>query len=289
LELLTPASIQALLDRHGVRPSRALGQNFLADPNTARRIVRLAGVESGARVVEVGPGLGSLTLALADAGASEIVVLELDRHLVPALREVLDGRAVRIVEGDALTTDWHALLGAPQPGVPGVPGVPGWSMVSNLPYNVATPLVVRVLETAPMVDRLLVMVQREVGERLAAGPGSDAYGAVSVKVAYYARAELAGLVPPTVFLPKPAVDSALVRLVRRERPPVDVPDVERLFVLVRAGFATRRKMLRRALTTELGSRTVAVLQAAGVDPSVRAETLGLEEWARISRAEAEIT
>ena len=138
-----------------------------------------------------------------------------------------------------------------------------------------------------MVERLFVMVQREVGERMAAAPGTDAYGAVSVKIAYYAHAELAGLVPPTVFMPKPAVDSALVRLVRRERPPVAVPDVERLFVLVRAGFATRRKMLRRALTTELGSRTIAVLEAAGIDPSVRAETLGLDEWAAIARVEAE--
>lgn len=278
MDLLTPASIQALLDKHGVRPGRALGQNFLADPNTARRIVRLAGVESGTRVVEIGPGLGSLTLALADAGASEIVTLELDRHLVPVLREVLEGRAVRIEEGDALSIDWRALLGE----------TPGWSMVSNLPYNVATPLVVRVLENAPMVERLFVMVQREVGERMAAAPGTDAYGAVSVKIAYYARAELAGLVPPTVFMPKPAVDSSLVRIVRREQPPVDVPDVDRLFVLVRAGFATRRKMLRRALTTELGTRTIPVLEAAGIDPSVRAETLGLEEWASIARVEADV-
>ena len=278
MDLLTPASIQALLDKHGVRPGRALGQNFLADPNTARRIVRLAGVEAGARVVEVGPGLGSLTLAIADAGASEIVALELDRHLVPVLREVLDGRAVRIEEGDALSIDWRALLGEQS----------GWSMVSNLPYNVATPLVVGVLENAPMVERLFVMVQREVGERMAAAPGTDAYGAVSVKIAYYAKAELAGLVPPTVFMPKPAVDSALVRFVRRREPPVAVPDVDRLFVLVRAGFATRRKMLRRALTTELGSRTIAVLEAAGIDPSARAETLGLEEWASIARAETDV-
>ena len=139
-------------------------------------------------------------------------------------------------------------------------------MVSNLPYNIATPLVVRVLETAPMVDRLLVMVQREVGERLAATAGTEAYGAVSVKIAYYAHAEIAGMVPPTVFLPKPAVDSALVR----------------------AGFATRRKMLRRALMTELGSRTIAVLEHAGIDPSVRAETLDLDAWAAIARAEADL-
>ena len=278
MNLLTPASIQALLDRHGVRPGRALGQNFLADPNTARRIARLAGIDSTTRVVEVGPGLGSLTLALADAGAAEIVALELDRHLVPVLHEVLDGYAVRVVQGDALDVDWSELLGT----------TPGWSMVSNLPYNIATPLVVRVLETAPMVERLFVMVQREVGERMAAAPGTDPYGAVSVKVAYYATAELAGLVPPTVFMPKPAVDSVLVRLVRRPQPPVEVPDVDRLFVLVRAGFATRRKMLRRALTTVLGTRTIAVLEAAGIDPSVRAETLGLEEWAAIARVEGDV-
>src|SRR6201999_3882182 len=140
------------------------------------------------------------------------------------------------------TVEWPALLA----------GAPRWSMVSNLPYNVATPVVVRVLETAPMVEQLFVMVQREVGERMAATPGSAAYGAVSVKIAYYARAELAGLVPPTVFMPKPAVDSALVRLVRRTEPPVAVPDVDRLFAIVRAGFATRRKMLRRALLTVFG-------------------------------------
>jgi 16S rRNA (adenine1518-N6/adenine1519-N6)-dimethyltransferase len=278
VQLLTPASIQALLDRHGVRPGRALGQNFLADPNTARRIIRLAGIEPGARIVEVGPGVGSLTLALADAGVAELVALELDRHLIPVLHEVLEGRAVRVEQGDALTVDWPTLLGE----------TPGWSMVSNLPYNIATPLVVRVLETAPMVERLLVMVQREVGERLAAGPGAEAYGAVSVKVAYYAHAELAGIVPPTVFVPKPAVDSALVRLVRRAGPSVSVPDVDRLFVLVRAGFATRRKMLRRALNAELGTRTVAVLEAAGIDPSARAETLGLDEWAALARAETEV-
>jgi 16S rRNA (adenine1518-N6/adenine1519-N6)-dimethyltransferase len=277
VDLLTPASIQALLDRFGVRPGRALGQNFLADPNTARRIVRLAGIERGARVVEVGPGLGSLTLALTDVGAAEIVALELDRHLVPVLREVLAGAAVRVEQGDAMTTDWRALLGSE----------PGWSMVSNLPYNIATPLVVTVLEQAPMVERMFVMVQREVGERMAAAPGSDAYGAVSVKIAYYAHAELAGLVPPTVFMPKPSVDSALVRIVRRATPPVVIPDVDRLFVLVRCGFATRRKMLRRALIAELGARTTPVLEAAGIDPSARAETLGLDQWAAIARADAE--
>lgn len=276
-EPLTPRSIRALLDAHGLRPSRALGQNFLADPNTATRIVRLAGVGAGDRVVEVGPGAGSLTVALSEAGAA-VTAVELDRKLIPVLEEVLAGVGARIVAGDAQTIDWADLLG--------VEG--GWAMVSNLPYNVATSVVIRAIETAPMISRFLVMVQREVGERIAAGPGDHAYGAVSVKVAYYCTAKVVGIVPPTVFVPRPKVDSALVRLERRAAPPVDVEDPDRMFVLVRAGFATRRKMLRRALTTVLGDRAVEVLRSAGIDPEARAETLGLAEWAALTAAEREI-
>jgi 16S rRNA (adenine1518-N6/adenine1519-N6)-dimethyltransferase len=271
---LTPASIRSLLDAHGVAPSRALGQNFLADPNTAQRIVRLAGVAAGDHVVEVGPGLGSLTVALAAAGA-RVTAVELDRHIVGALAEVVDGLPVDVVVADGLTVDWSSLLA----------GAPRWSMVANLPYNVATSLVVRALECAPMVERFLVMVQREVGERLAAAPGSRTYGAVSVRVAYFAEAKVVGTVPPTVFVPRPKVDSALVQLVRRDAPPVDVPDVERMFTLVRAGFATRRKTLRRALSTAL-TDPVAVLERAGIDPTARAETLSLDQWAALARAEA---
>jgi 16S rRNA (adenine1518-N6/adenine1519-N6)-dimethyltransferase len=271
---LTPASIRSLLDAHGVQPSRALGQNFLADPNTAARIVRLAGVSPGDRVVEVGPGVGSLTVALCEAGAT-VTAIELDRHVVSALEEVVAGLPVRLVLGDALRVDWSDVLDGAEP----------WAMVANLPYNVATPLVVRALETAPAIDRFLVMVQREVGERLAAGPGTRTYGAVSVKVAYYAEASVVGFVPPTVFMPRPKVDSALVQLVRRREPPVDVPDVARLFDVVRAGFATRRKTLRRALATVFGDRATDVLHRAGVDPAARAETLSLEQWAAVARAE----
>jgi 16S rRNA (adenine1518-N6/adenine1519-N6)-dimethyltransferase len=273
--LLTPATIRALLDAHGVHPSRALGQNFLADPNTARRIVRLAGVAAGDRVVEIGPGVGSLTIALCEAGA-HVTAVEIDRHLVPVLEAVVRDLPVDVVLADALTVEWSRLLA----------GDAGWKLVSNLPYNVATPVVVRVLETAPMVDRLLVMVQREVGERMAARAGDPAYGAVSVKIAYYADARVAGLVPPTVFVPRPKVESALVQLARHASPPVDVPDTDRLFAIVRAGFATRRKTLRRALATELGGRAVPVLEAAGIDPGARAETLDLESWAALARADA---
>jgi 16S rRNA (adenine1518-N6/adenine1519-N6)-dimethyltransferase len=275
---LTPASIRSLLDAHGVRPSRALGQNFLADPNTAARIVRLAGVSSGDRVVEVGPGVGSLTVALCDAGAS-VIAIELDRHVVSALEEVVTDLPVRLITGDALQVHWSDLLD----------GTERWSMVANLPYNIATPLVIRALETAPMVEQYLVMVQREVGERLAAPPGSRTYGAVSVKTAYYADASVVGIVPASVFMPRPNVESALVRLVRRHEPPVDVPNVDRMFQIVRGGFATRRKTLRRALATVLGDRAIAVLERAGVDPGARAETLSLEQWAAVTRAEAAST
>lgn len=274
---LTPSSIRALLDAHGLHPSRALGQNFLTDPNTAARIVRLAGVATGDRVIEVGPGVGSLTVALCETGAS-VTALELDRRLIPVLAEVLAGTEVRVVVGDAMGADWMALLG-PEPG---------WVMVSNLPYNLATPMIVQALERAPMISRFLVMVQREVGERLAAPPSHPAYGAVSVKIAYYCSAEVVGLVAPTVFIPRPKVESALVRLERLASPPVDVGDPERMFAIVRAGFSTRRKMLRRSLAALLGERVEAVLDAAGVDPTARAETLGLPAWAAITAADREV-
>lgn len=275
MPLLTPADVRALLAEHGLRPSRALGQNFLADPNTARRIVRLAGVEAGDRVLEIGAGLGSLTLALLER-ETHVVALERDRKLRPALERVVAGQGdVRIVTGDALDVDFGELLGAG-----------AWRCVSNLPYNVATPVIVRLLEEAPPIESALVMVQREVADRLVATPGSTAYGAVSVRVAYYTHARIVGMVPRTVFVPAPKVDSALVELVRRDAPPVAVPSTQRLFELVRAGFAHRRKMLRRTLPAVLGDRALSVLHDAAIDPRARPQSLGLAEWAALARAEA---
>jgi 16S rRNA (adenine1518-N6/adenine1519-N6)-dimethyltransferase len=272
--LLTPASVRALLAEHGLRPSRRLGQHFLADPNTARRIVRLAGVDAGDRVLEIGPGLGSLTLALRERGC-DVLALEVDRRLADVLEEVVAGdEGVRVVTGDALTVDLGTLLVAGP-----------WRCVSNLPYNIATPVVIRLLEEAPSMRTALVMVQREVADRLVAAPGSSAYGAPSVRIAYYAHAKIVGMVPRAVFLPVPKVDSALVELVRRDVPAVDVPSRARFFELVRAGFAHRRKMLRRTLRPALGERTADVLTRAGVDPRARAEALGLTEWAALARAE----
>src|SRR4051794_28995433 len=285
MPLLTPSTVHGLLEANGLHPKRSLGQNFLSDPNTARRVVALAELPEAAPVLEIGPGLGSLTLALLDAG-HDVVALELDDRLAAVLRSVvadeaaLEGRSetrVRIEHGDAMTVDLAALL-APPPSPR--------ACVSNLPYNVAVPVVVRLLEEADSVERILVMVQREVGERLAAGPGDEQYGAVSVKVAFFAEAQVVGLVPPTVFMPKPKVDSALVRLRRRSAPPVSVPSADGLFTLVRAGFAQRRKMLRRSLTPVLGDATPDVLAAAGVAPTARAEALGLDDWAAVARSAA---
>jgi 16S rRNA (adenine1518-N6/adenine1519-N6)-dimethyltransferase len=277
VRLLSPTDVRGLLAAHDLRPSRALGQNFLADPNTARRIVRLAGVEPGDRVLEVGPGIGSLTVALAEAVSprGEVLALELDRHLLPVLGEVVDGLPqVRIAHGDALTVDYDALLGDARP----------WSMVSNLPYNVATPLMARLLDEVPRLETLSVMVQKEVAERLAAPPGTRACGGISVKVAYHATATIVGVVPPTVFVPRPKVDSAVVRFERRPAPPVDVPSADGLFALARAGFAQRRKTLRQALRPLLGGRVEDVLAAGGIAAMRRAETLTLEEWAALARA-----
>jgi 16S rRNA (adenine1518-N6/adenine1519-N6)-dimethyltransferase len=270
---LSRSRVRDLLEAHGLSPSRALGQNFVADPNTVRRIAALAEVGAGDRVVEVGAGLGSLTLALAETGA-EVVAIETDRHLVPVLREVVEPVGVRVVHGDARTLDWAATIGD-EDGDEG-----GWVLVANLPYNIATSLVLDLLERVPAIGRMLVMVQREVAERIAAGVGDPAYGIPSVKAAWWADAQVVGRVPATVFVPQPRVESALVRLVRRPSP---APGAERpaVFRLVDTGFGQRRKMLRRSLHGLVGPDDFAT---AGVRPEARAEELGLEEWVRLAAA-----
>lgn len=269
---LSRPEVRRLLEENGLRPSRARGQNFVADPNTVRRIARLAAVGPGDRVIEIGAGLGSLTLALAETGA-RVTAVEVDRGLVPVLRRLVEPVGVTVVEADAMRLDWDALLGGGR-----------WVLVANLPYNVATPLVADLLDRVPAISRMLVMVQREVAERLAAVAGDDAYGAVSVKVAYWARATLAGLVPASVFVPVPKVESALVRIERRDVPAVD-PDVdrERLFGLVSAGFGQRRKMLRRSLGALV---TPEAFAAAAVDPQARPEELDVLAWGRLAAAVA---
>ena len=264
------ARIRALLDDHGLAPSRALGQNFVVDPNTVRRIAGLAGADGGEHVLEIGAGLGSLTLALAERGWP-VTAVEVDRHLVPVLRAVVaDVGDVRVVHADALRVDLDDLLA----------GASRWRLAANLPYNVGTTILLRLLADAPTITGGVVLVQREVAERLVAGPDDDAYGIPSVKLAWWAEASLAGRVPATVFHPRPRVDSALVRFERRP-PPGDDSLRARVFELVDAGFGQRRKMLRRSLAGVPGA-DASLLEAAGIDPTRRAEQLGLDDWVRLA-------
>jgi 16S rRNA (adenine1518-N6/adenine1519-N6)-dimethyltransferase len=273
---LSPRQVRELLAEHDLAPSRALGQNFVADPNTVRRIAALAEVGPGDRVVEVGAGLGSLTLALAETGA-QVTAIETDRHLLPVLEQVVEPAGVRVVHGDARRLDWTALLTGEGDGEQ-------WHLVANLPYNIATSLVLDLLEGAPAIGRMLVMVQREVGERMAARVGDAAYGIPSVKVAWWADAQVVGRVPATVFVPQPRVESTLVRLVRHPVPPVAAgvaagTDRATVFRLVDAGFGQRRKMLRRSLAGLVDSAGFA---AAAVRPEARAEELSLADWSRLA-------
>lgn len=255
------------MERHGLDARRSLGQNFVVDPNTVRRIARLADLAPGDAVVEIGPGLGSLTLALVEVGA-DVTAVEMDRDLVPVLREVVEPHGVRVVEGDALEIDWSTLLAAR----------PRWTLVANLPYNVATPLVLDLLRDVPRIESMLVMVQREAGERLAASAGDKAVGIPSILVAYHGVAEVVARVPPTVFHPRPKVESVLVRIVRHAAAPVEQP-LAAIEPLLRAGYGQRRKMLRRSLGHLLEA---ADFEAADVDPQARPETLDLAAWARLA-------
>ncbi|MGA2295349.1 MAG: 16S rRNA (adenine(1518)-N(6)/adenine(1519)-N(6))-dimethyltransferase RsmA [Acidimicrobiales bacterium] len=267
----TRTELVALLDAHGLKPSRALGQNFVVDPNTVRRIARLADVGPGDLVLEIGAGLGSLTLALVETGA-EVQALEVDRFLVGPLRSVVEPHGVTVHHADALHANYHELLGGREAVV-----------VANLPYNVATPLVLQILETQPLIRRLLVMVQKEVGERFAAQAGDEAYGAASLRLQYFADARVVGKVGPSVFFPKPNVDSALVSIVRRDQVRIDPAMVSEsaLFEVIRTSFGQRRKMLRRSLAAWASE---GVFERAGVEPTRRPEELTLEEFARLASA-----
>ncbi|HEX8099171.1 MAG TPA: 16S rRNA (adenine(1518)-N(6)/adenine(1519)-N(6))-dimethyltransferase RsmA [Actinomycetota bacterium] len=276
---LTPAVVRELAARHGVRPRKRLGQHFVIEPTLAARIVELADITSQDHVAEVGAGLGSLTLALAQTGA-DVVAVEVDQKLMPALHEVVGAfPRVRLVSEDAVRIDWSAVLDSAGP----------WKMVANLPYNVAVPVIMRVLEHEQRVERLLVMVQKEVGERLVAAPGDEQYGAVSLRVAYRAEGRVVRRVPRTVFWPQPNVDSVLVSLVRRP-PPVDV-DEEALWRVVNEAFGQRRKTMVNALIRLGAGRDDAesLVRQCGPDLRVRPEQLGLPEFACLAEGLGSLT
>lgn len=288
--LLGPAQVRELAERLGVSPTKKLGQNFVIDPNTVRKIVRLADVRRGECVVEVGPGLGSLTLGLTEAGA-EVTAVEIDHRLAaelpatvaalqPAVFADADRPRLRVVRSDALEVTAADFAG-------GAPTL----LVANLPYNVSVPILMHLLELLRELRGGLVMVQAEVGHRIAAQPGSKEYGSPSAKAAWYGRWSIAGAVSRRIFWPVPGVDSVLVRYERRESPLGTEAERRLTFDIVGAAFAQRRKMLRQALQPVLGAfdRTVGIIADAGVNPEARAEQLAIDEFLAIARAAARLT
>ncbi len=275
--LLGAAEIRSLAAELGVTPTKRLGQNFVVDPGTVRRIVQLARVTAGESVVEVGPGLGSLTLAILQAGAS-VTAVEIDHRL--AARLPVTAAAHGAAAGALTVVDADALRVTELPGDPSV-------LVANLPYNVSVPVLLHLLETFPRLGRGVVMVQAEVGERLAAPPGSKVYGAPSAKAAWYGAWTLAGTVSRTVFWPVPNVDSVLVSF-HRDAIPRGTRELRlRTFRIVDAAFQQRRKMLRQALSSVLGGSASAaslVLERAGVAATARGEELSIDDFVRIAEA-----
>jgi 16S rRNA (adenine1518-N6/adenine1519-N6)-dimethyltransferase len=269
--LLGPAEVRELAARLGVAPTKKLGQNFVHDPNTVRRIVATAAVAPGDVVLEVGPGLGSLTLGLV-AAAAHVHAVEIDARLAAALPSTVESDRLTVHAADALRVTAADFTPAPT------------LLVANLPYNVAVPVVLHLLAVLPTLRGGLVMVQKEVADRLVAAPGSKVYGVPSVKLAWYARARAAGRVPATVFWPVPNVESGLVAFDRRP-PPADVPR-EAVFAVVDAAFAQRRKTLRAALAGWAGGpdRAAEVVRAAGIDPGARGESLSVQQFAAIAAA-----
>jgi len=278
--LLGPADVRELAARLDLRPTKQRGQNFVIDANTVRRIVREADVVEGEVVLEVGPGLGSLTLALLDAGAT-VTAIEVDPVLAGELpstvREFAPGQADRltVVEGDALR-------------ITAVPGAEPTALVANLPYNVSVPVLLHLMGLLPSLRHGLVMVQAEVADRLAAPPGSRTYGVPSAKAAWFADVRRAGAVGRNVFWPAPNVDSGLVAWTRRE-PRTDRVSRQQVFAVIDAAFAQRRKVLRGVLRTVAGSTEAAeaALRTAGVEPTARGESLGIDEFVAIAVAIAE--
>lgn len=282
--MLGPAEIRRLAARLGVNPTKRLGQNFVIDAGTIRRIVSLAKIAPDEVVLEVGPGLGSLTLGLVEA-ASRVIAVEIDPVLAAELPATVASRApgladrLTVVTADAVTVN----------ELPGLPGDRPTMLVANLPYNVAVPVLLNLLEAFPSIERALFMVQAEVADRICAPPGSRTYGIPSVKMAWYGTARRVGAVSRTVFWPVPNVDSALVSFTRSATPG-EAAGVSRaqVFDVVDAAFAGRRKTLRAALASWAGSADAAqqVLVAAGVDPSLRGETIDVTQYIRIVQAAA---
>ena len=273
--IASPQVTQHILNRFKLRADKKLGQNFLIDENVVRQIVEAAELSEADTVLEVGPGIGTLTQGLAESKA-KVVAVELDTRLLPVLATTLEGYDnVRVVHGDILKVNIMEEVGAPE-----------FKVCANLPYYITTPIIFALLEKRLPMERLVAMVQKEVAERMAAQPGGKEYGALSVAIQYYTETEIAFIVPPTSFIPAPAVDSAVIVCKRREKPPVEVCDEGLFFRVVKAAFSLRRKMLSNSLKN-MGIKSEQVaqwLELAGVDGKRRAETLSLEDFAKLTNS-----
>ncbi len=273
--LLGASDVRELAARLGIRPTKQKGQNFVIDGNTVRRIGRTAAITADDIVLEVGPGLGSLTIYLA-AWSRHVVAVEIDDLLADALPGIVTTRRpdladkLTVVHADALK-------------VRELPGEPPTALVANLPYNISVPVILHLLEAFPSIQRVLVMVQLEVADRLAAGPGSKVYGVPSVKARWYGDVARVGVIGRNVFWPAPNVDSGLVAITRTQ-PPVTAATREEVFAVIDAAFAQRRKTLRAALAGWAGSPPLAedALRRAGIDPSIRGEMLTVTDFAHLA-------
>ncbi|AJS60726.1 16S rRNA (adenine(1518)-N(6)/adenine(1519)-N(6))-dimethyltransferase RsmA [Paenibacillus sp. IHBB 10380] len=280
-DIATPRRTKEIIRRHGFSFKKSLGQNFLIDQNILTKIVNAAELDSTKGALEIGPGIGALTEKLAQV-AGTVTAVEIDRRLIPILQEVLEPYPhVQVQQADVLEVDLQELFQTQFSEVSKV------SVVANLPYYVTTPILMKLLEGKLPLEHIVVMIQKEVAERMAASPGSKEYGSLSIAVQYYSEPELICIVPNTVFIPQPNVDSAVIRLTVREHPPVDVKDERHYFDVVHSSFAQRRKTisnnLKSRFTPEEGRERIdALLEQAGITPSRRGETLSLQEFATLS-------
>ncbi|MER2041382.1 16S rRNA (adenine(1518)-N(6)/adenine(1519)-N(6))-dimethyltransferase RsmA [Desemzia incerta] len=281
-DIATPSRTKEILQKHGFSLKKSLGQNFIVEPNILANIVKAAGLDENTNVIEVGPGIGALTEYVARS-SKQVVAFEIDDRLIPVLEDTLNPYDnIRIVHQDVLKANLKEVLAET------IDLEEPLMVVANLPYYITTPIIMHFLESELRIDGLVIMMQKEVADRITAAPGSKAYGSLSIAIQYYMEAEIAFIVPKTVFVPQPNVDSAILKLTRRDKPVVEVKDEKFFFELIRASFVQRRKtiwnnlLIRYGKTDEIKAELTAGLEKAGIDPKRRGESLSIAEFGKLA-------